>query len=208
MKKTFELWETFDRHLDKEAFFQAKKQYCNAIINNDFSIQKSKNLVDIIESIKRNPSKIGPYKNLTPFEVLNRIGSDLVLLAGAEKLFNNEISSIELDTIKLNMGNKGGPDIEIITQEGETVYGEAFNAAASFCKQKMRSCINIILNRLKEPNVSVAQAVIFYNNDIESNVSKDNYFNKREEELNKKEVIINIHRIACDYKKVVNFNVK
>lgn len=208
MKKTFELWKTFDRHLDKEAFFEAKKEYCSSIISNDFSLLESKNLVGLIKSIKRTPGTIGPYKYLTPFEVLNRIGSDLVLLAGAEKLFKNEIPTIEPDTIKLNMGNKGGTDVEIITKEGVTVYGEAFNAAESFSKQKMRSCINILLNNFEKNKLPNGQAVIFYNNDIENSVSKDDYNNKREEKLNKNETKIKIYRIACDYEQVVDFKLK
>lgn len=202
MKETFILSKLFDKALNKEAFYKAKAAYCKTILENDFSIVQSKNLVNLIKTIKRSPDIIGPYKDLTPFEVLNRIGSDLVLLAGAEKLFNNEISSIDPETIKLNMGNKAGADISILTIEGELIYGEAFNAAASFCKAKMRQSINKIYDGFDGKEHSLSQSVVFYNSDVENILST--YKNKRE--LSQPDFII--HKIACDYEQVVEYKSK
>ena len=201
MKETFTLSETFDKDLDKKSFAKAKKVYCNSIRENDFSILEDKNLVTLIKTIKRQPDIIGPYIDLTPFEVLNRIGSDLVLLAGAEKLFNNEVPSIIPLTIKLNMGNKAGEDITIRTED-HIIYGEAFNAAPSFCKTKMRQSIDKIFEGFDKGKFTEKQAVVFYNADVESEIR--DYKNQKEI----KHSDITIHKIACDYEKVVDFNLK
>ena len=63
---------------------------------------------------------------MSVFEALNRIGSDLVLLSGAEKLFTSEIPP---ENILLRMGNTQGFDFEVLYKGNKKVYGEAFNAA-------------------------------------------------------------------------------
>lgn len=157
------------------------------------------NLIELIKTIKRTPDQIGPYQDLTPFEVLNRIGSDLVLLAGAEKIFNNEVPSIKPTKILLNMGNKAGYDIEIDAEQGK-IYGEAFNAATSFCKVKMRQSIDKLLEGSRKEEVySQGQAVVFYNADIEKTIKA--YKNQKDKSCKK----VTIHKIACDYEKVVDF---
>ncbi|MFI8379504.1 hypothetical protein [Leeuwenhoekiella sp. NPDC079379] len=199
MQKTFALIESFNKPLDKTAFFEAKEKYCTSIRTSSFSMLENTNLIELIETIKRTLSQIGPYKDLTPFEALNRIGSDLVLLAGAEKIFNNEIPSIKPKTILLNMGNKAGYDVIIETDKGK-VYGEAFNAAKSFCKVKMRESINKLLESSKsEERYSQKQRVIFYNEDITDIIEA--YTNKKE----KATPGVIIHKIPCNYKEVVDF---
>lgn len=200
MNNSFTLSKTFDKALYKAAFHEAKKEYCNSIINNNFSMLENKNLVELIKTIKRIPDAIGPYKGLTPFEVLNRIGSDLVLLAGAEKLFNNKVSSIVPLSITFNMGNKAGEDITIHTKDGK-IYGEAFNAASSFCKTKMRQSIDKIFNGFDNGKFTGKQAVIFYNEDLKDIISA--YQNKKEQA----KPGITIHKIACHYEQVIDFKI-
>lgn len=164
-KNNFLLHTYFCKPLNFEEFKLAKSKYFESIDSNTFSLPSSNNLRQMITSLKRDSVAIGPYKNLSVFEILNRIGSDLVLLSGAEKLFNNSISTITPDTVELCMGNIAGYDIVINTIEGEVINGEAFNVAKSFCKVKLRSTIKKLL---KDENTSTTKrAIIMINSDME-----------------------------------------
>lgn len=196
MAKTFTLHDYFNDYLDQNDFCKAKDKYRDSIRQNCFSMAENRNLVELIKRIKRTPDEIGPYHNLTPFEALNRIGSDLVLLAGADQLFNNKIPSIKPEKILLKMGNKAGYDVEIKTETG-TIYGEAFNAAESFCKVKMRQSIDKLLDGERSMDVKKeGQTVIFYNADIKETI--ENYHNQKDNNSP-----VTIHKLPCDYEKVV-----
>jgi hypothetical protein len=175
----FELSEYFDSPLTKTEFKKAKQLYCEAITNNTFSFSPTSNIIDLLKLVKRNAVEIGPYKGLTVFESLNRIGSDLVLLSGAEKLFNNEIEGIFPKTIELKLGNKSGFDIIVKTIDGTIIYGEGYNVAKSFCKFKTRQTIDKLGD--SDEVKSSKKAIILINDDVKSEIEK--YRNKKEVEL-------------------------
>ena len=202
MSKKFLLSKVFDEPLNFQEFREAKIRYCEFIQENKFSMPETDNLLEIINTIKRTPDVIGPYKDLTPFEALNRIGSDLVLLAGAEGLFQQKVSTIKPKKIHLMMGNKAGFDLEIHTAE-EIIYGEAFNAAESFWKAKMRSSIHKLLDPKKKRHKKILEsgkAVILCNK-----IEGLTYNNTKENEYLEAHNFI-IHKLFCEYNEVVSFN--
>ena len=175
----FELSEYFDSPLTKTEFDKAKQLYYETITNSSFSFSPTSNIIDLLKLVKRNEVEIGPYKGLTVFESLNRIGSDLVLLSGAAKLFNNEIEGISPKTIELKLGNKAGFDIIVKTIDGAIVYGEGYNVAKSFCKFKTRQTIDKL--HKSDDVKSSKKAIILINDDVKSEI--ENYRNKKEKEL-------------------------
>lgn len=189
----FELSKHFDSPLTKTEFNKAKQLYCEAITNNSFSFSSTSNIIDLLKLVKRNAVEIGPYKGLTVFESLNRIGSDLVLLCGAEMLFNNEIAGIYPKTIELKLGNKAGFDVIIETIDGTIIYGEGYNVAKSFCKFKTRQTIDKLYK--SEEVKSSKKAIILINEDVKSEI--ENYKNKNAEEL-KNEHGIEIVYVFCE----------
>ena len=164
-EQTFLMHEAFKEPLTKEDFFCKKEEYLNYIENSQHSLISSSNIYNLINLVKREHYTIGPYKNISLFEALNRIGSDLVLLNGAEKLFNGEIEGILPDKIKLQMGSNRGFDFEVYTQD-KIIYGEAFNAAESFCKEKMRQAIHKLITKSPDPDATIA--IVMVNEDVKS----------------------------------------
>ncbi|MGZ4078738.1 MAG: hypothetical protein ACXVDW_14730, partial [Bacteroidia bacterium] len=149
------------------------------------------NIYDLINSVKRSPERIGPYENISVFEALNRIGSDLVLLSGTEKLFDGVYKEIIPERIKLNMGTNPGFDFIIQTKNSNEIYGEAFNVATTFCKEKLRQAIHKLSKDWEEKNVLIA--VIFINSEMKNLL--DSYKNSRERELEGK---VKFLRIFCE----------
>ncbi|CAL67546.1 hypothetical protein [Christiangramia forsetii] len=193
MSKKFILKSHFEEGLNREEFLMAKELYLETLENNPCAPISHGSTIELIKLTKRDLGPIGPYIDLTIFESLNRIGSDLVLLTGAEKLFNDKIPGISPSTITLKMGNKAGEDIIIKTTDGKTIFGEAFNAAPSFCKTKMRDSIHKLLKN--QEVIKEKKAVIFCNEDIKEILT--GYSNQR--------LLVQhgfkLHIIYCDYEK-------
>lgn len=190
-EKNFILHCEFNKSLTNKEFDKAKKKYLESLDENNYSIKSADTIYELIENVKRAREKIGPYQNISVFESLNRIGSDLVLLDGAEKLFNGAINDIVPDTIHLKMGTTHGFDFVVKTIDGKTIYGEAFNAAESFCKFKMRQAIHKLIDN--NPDKERANSgIIFINEEVQTILSK--YSNKKEEEKN---TDFTIYKIYC-----------
>lgn len=188
-KENFILNDIFNVPLSKVEFLKAKDAYLNALRENQFSIQKSSDIYDLIRKIKRSPERIGPYQNISVFEALNRIGSDLILLSGAEKLFNGDEPKINPKTIELRMGNTHGFDFVVNLGKNKEIYGEAFNAATSFCKQKMRQAIHKLID--KNPDKRAKAGIVFINEEVREIIKK--YINNKELESE-----IKIYRVYCN----------
>jgi hypothetical protein len=200
MKSKFILHDLFHEPMNYEQFKHAKEQYLLSITDHPLEKLDHSDTVDLIKMTKRTLGKIGPYRSLTVFESLNRIASDLVLLSGAEKLFENEIKDIGPKEICLKMGNIAGYDIIIETTNGDIIYGEAFNSAPSFCKTKMRDSINKLITGDKSEEVlSKNKAVIICNKDVEEKLTL--YTNKALEKL-KSDQGFQLHTVYCDYEEV------
>lgn len=178
----FLLYDKFEEPLNYDSFKEAQQAYLKAIKESTFYFECTTDIFELIKNVKRTTAHIGPYEDLTPFEALNRIGSDLVLLVGAEMLFKG-YNGIKADSIKLNMSNKDGFDMAVKTTEKGIIYGEAFNAAASFCKQKFRNAVK----KLEKES----EGIILFNSDI--GYILDNYTTKIE-----KETTTVFYRIECD----------
>jgi hypothetical protein len=166
-KKNFILHDSFNKALSKQEFELAKESYLDLIEQNKYAIKKSDSIYELITNIKRAPEKIGPYQNISFFEALNRIGSDLVLLSGATYLFDGGLKGINPKSIHLRMGTTHGFDFEVNTKDGKLIYGEAYNAAESFCKEKMRQAIHKLIDKNGEEGiVFVNKGVKKYNRSI------------------------------------------
>lgn len=194
----FILHDIFNEPLNEEAFNNAKKEYLKSIKENVFSLPSSNNILEQIKLVKRTPQIIGPYKELTVFETLNRIGSDLVLLSGAQQLFTGIIKDIKPKTIQLNMGNKSGFDFIVTTINNEVINGEAFNAAASFAKVKMRQTIDKLTKDIVIHKSN--KTIIFCNSDIKAIIKE--YKNQKEKEVLETSDFI-IHKVFCDYENLI-----
>jgi ABC-type enterochelin transport system substrate-binding protein len=190
----FILHDIFNEPLNEVTFNNAKKEYLKSINENVFSLPSSNNILEQIKLVKRTPQNIGPYKELTVFETLNRIGSDLVLLSGVQQLFTGIIKDIKPKTIKLNMGNKSGFDFIVTTINNEVINGEAFNAAASFAKVKMRQTIDKLTKDIAIHKSN--KSIIFCNSDIKAIIN--GYKNQKEKEVLETSDFI-IHKVFCVY---------
>lgn len=168
-KDNFLLYDNFNKALSEQEFELAKAAYMNLLAENKYCMKETHTIYELIESIKRTPEKIGPYQNISVFEALNRIGSDLVLLSGATQLFKEELKGIKPQSIHLKMGSTRGFDFEVFLNDKKVIYGEAFNAAESFCKEKMRQAIiKLIDNKDGKTN----SAIVFVNDDVKNTLEK------------------------------------
>ena len=130
--------------------------------------------------MKRLPVNTGPYINISFFESLNRIATDLVLLSGATKLFKDGLGEIKIKTIHLRMGVTHGNDFEVVMENGKLILGEAFNAAPSFCTKKMAQAINKLVNQKEGKEMGL----IMINEEVKNVIGR--YKNNKIEELEKK----------------------
>lgn len=184
----FTLHDDFLEGLTNSKFNDAKASYIKKIIENKPHFNNTNSIFELIDQVKRNPTNIGPYEDISVFEALNRIGSDLVLLRGAEKLFNEGLDKKIPTEILLRMGNTKGFDFEVYF--GKTIiYGEAFNAAESFCKDKMRQAIHKLIEKNPDPNAT--EGIVFVNDDVKDVLR--NYKNEMQLKNN-----FNIHLIFCE----------
>ena len=133
-KGTFLLKELFDTALTYKDLQLSTSAYKSLLVNDKYDIPK-KSVLELMHWAKREKIDFGPYKDLTFFEISNRIYSDLVLLKAADILFKEH----EIKSIRLNMSNHSGNDLYVTDKNNDGIVGEAFNAAESFFQIKMRS---------------------------------------------------------------------
>jgi hypothetical protein len=117
------------------------------------------NIVDAINMVKRNTTNIiGPYKNLSLFESLNRIASDLVIMHGLKGL----VDESESCTMTICFGNDNSlhGDFEIGGK-----HGEAFNVSPSFFYGKMHQ------TRKKWAKKGALLSYIFYNAELAEDIA-------------------------------------
>lgn len=133
-RQTFLLTKYFDKELSAQDIAFFKKDYEDLVKGNQLPIPHS-NTLELMYWAKREEIAFGPYQHLTFFEISNRVYSDLVLFDAAKILFEK----YHIQSIQLNMSNKGGSDMMVTLQDGTKVKGEAFNTACSFFQIKFRS---------------------------------------------------------------------
>ena len=125
-------------NIDKSGLLELKNEYFEFLKSNPFPVPPdNKDFSKMIHYFKRknesNPTIIGPYQNITPFEAANRIASDLVIINGLLQLIGDQEPANSKVIVRLgttHIKNKG--DFTINDHEGE-----AFNVAESFLTQKL-----------------------------------------------------------------------
>jgi len=133
-ESTFRLNHFFNKALSYEALLEAKAAYAIVINNSTFTIPNLSTVAFMFWA-KREKISFGPYRNLTFFEISNRIHSDLVLLEASQILFEEH----HIKGIQLKMSNHAGSDLIVIDKDNKEIKGEAFNTAPSFFQIKMRN---------------------------------------------------------------------
>lgn len=118
-------------------------EYFKTLVDHPIPNVYSNNMLEYIFSLKRPiGGNIGRYKNISIFEAVNRIASDLILWYGLEILFKNMPveKQEQIQKIYFCLGNeddRNHGDFTIYIKGEEPREGEVFNAAQSFFKQKL-----------------------------------------------------------------------
>ena len=121
----------------REKYFSALKSYPIPKITDE-------NPLNIIYSTKQAKleTQIAIYKNISFFEAVNRIATDLVFWQGINKVLE-KLSWDKIAEIKYCLGNENSPnhgDFTIL-QNGEELEGEVFFAAPSYFPVKIRDTL-------------------------------------------------------------------
>lgn len=119
-----------------------KNRYFDLLHKNEFPQNPEKvDFYSMINFLKRrdekNPICIGPYKNISPFEAVIRIASDLVIINGLLQLARNSEFRTARFTLRLGTTHVKDKGDFTITLNGQEMEGEAFNVAPSFLKNKL-----------------------------------------------------------------------
>lgn len=130
---TFLLSSAFKEPLNVEQFQNVTTLYYQSFKTNRFALPV-KDTLALMLFAKREKITFGPYRNLTFFEISNRVYSDLVLLEAAKVLF----TEYDIKSVQLKMSNHAGNDIVAIDKNNKQIIGEAFNTASSYFQTKMR----------------------------------------------------------------------
>lgn len=109
----------------------------------------------LLESLKRDKLKDGPYAGVTLFEAANRIMSDLVILHGVSWLLRHRRFPFDKYIVEFGNEDKNGFDIRATNDTGNTLVGEAFNVAPSFFPVKKSSAVRKLGERGSEANYRV-----------------------------------------------------
>lgn len=179
-------------YIDQAALEALIEAYKQSLIDYPITQLTANDSFEFIHQVKRVKWQIGPYKNLTVFEIANRIYSDLVVLEGAQKVFENPKAFQLEDVLDINLllSNISGYDLTIRTSAGK-VHGEAFNVAPSFFKGKIRTCIKKL-----EKDDEVNRALLFFNSDAISDQKQLETYMMGQKEKNENL----IGYVSCDLK--------
>jgi hypothetical protein len=114
----------------------------------------------LLEALKRDKVKVGPYPDVTLFEAANRIMTDLIILYGVKWLLESKTFPFDSYTVEFGNEDENGFDIRA-EKEDQRLVGEAFNVAPSFFQIKKSS----MLKKLRESDVDADYKVIMFNHD-------------------------------------------
>lgn len=149
--------------------------YKNLINQIPLSIS-AKSFTELASLLKRQKLKFGPYPDVSLFETVNRVMTDLIILSGVRKLLKDKsISGVNLPftSYKVQYGSSNIRDYDIYAQSGNKILiGEAFNVSKSFFQTKKAK----MLKKLRQSNVKYSYLIIMCNDDAftEDYVSKLN----------------------------------
>jgi hypothetical protein len=125
---------------------------------------KGKTGLGLLEALKREKLKRGPYPGVTLFEAANRIMTDLVILHGVAWLLKEKVLPLDSYTVEFGNEDKNGFDIKA-NAKGKTLIGEAFNVAPSFFQIKKSS----MLKKLRHNGKNADYRIIMVNDDAVAN---------------------------------------
>jgi hypothetical protein len=121
---------------------------------------RGKRGVTLMNSLKREQLKTGPYIGLTLFETANRVMSDLVILRGVAGLLREKVFCFDEYIVEFGNENKNGFDIRASDHNVQLV-GEAFNVAPSFFQQKK----NYSVKKIKKNGEMSQLKLVMFNSD-------------------------------------------
>lgn len=121
---------------------------------------RGKTGISLLESLKREKVRVGPYPNVTLFEAANRIMSDLVILHGVAGLLKSKTFPFDEYIVEFGNEDNNGFDIRASSPTA-TLAGEAFNVAPSFFQGKKRTA----LKKLREKAGQATYKIIMFNAD-------------------------------------------
>lgn len=128
---------TFDSLQEVQREIEAFKQQVNEID----SVISANSSLELMQCLKRDIIKKGPYPHVTLFESANRILTDCVIYNTLLLIFENKIETLpSFKRVEVDFGhsNKQKHDIIGFDMEGNPVfYAEAFNTAPTFFMAKL-----------------------------------------------------------------------
>ena len=87
--------------------------------------------LELLQEVKRVPTRTGPYPEVTLFEAANRIMTDLVILNGVKWLLQESV--FPFSEYHVEFGNEDYSAHDLMAEnEDERLVGEAFNVAPLF----------------------------------------------------------------------------
>ena len=136
------------RCAENEADFSIRKEeYFTALRNHPIPKINNNSTLSIIYSTKqaKPETQIAIYKNISFFEAVNRIATDLVFWQGINEVLEN-LSWDKIEKIEYCLGNENSPDhgdftIKLKSEDKEELEGEVFFAAPSYFPTKMRNTL-------------------------------------------------------------------
>ena len=148
-----------ERTLTKANIDSLLREYAASVEEVGASIQGIKGRA-LLESLKREKVKVGPYPDVTLFEAANRIMTDLVIYNGVKWLLENEV--FPFDSYNVEFGNEDNNGFDLrATSDSASLIGEAFNVAPSFFQGKKAS----MLKKLRKDGVTADYRLIMVNHD-------------------------------------------
>lgn len=152
------------RKLTKENIESTILEYYELLEGMPLNIE-SENILELLTELKRKKTDTGPYPNVTLFESANRIMTDLTILIGIKRLFNDAIPEINYETYNVEFGHDNFNDFDIIAEDNnQKLVGEVFNVAKQFFQPKKTK----MLKKLREQGDTNDQKLLIYNSDAVS----------------------------------------
>ena len=116
--------------------------------------------LELLQEVKRVPTRTGPYPAVTLFEAANRIMTDLVILNGVKWLLQESV--FPFSEYRVEYGNEDYSAHDLMAEnEDERLVGEAFNVAPSFFQAKKAA----MLRKLRMPENREGLKLILANAD-------------------------------------------
>ena len=116
--------------------------------------------LELLQEVKRTPTRTGPYPEVTLFEAANRIMTDLVILNGVKWLLQESVFPFSEYRVEYGNENYSAHDL-MAENEDERLVGEAFNVAPSFFQAKKAA----MLRKLRMPENGERLKLILANAD-------------------------------------------